>query len=346
MTAFLRRCLQTLLMVSLCACDEGVDSTVVRFYVYSDLPLVGANVTVLGADAGVSRSIPVNASIPSGDLLFWIAVRRTPESTQRERTLVSFEGYPEHLGKSEIVLRQTVSVPFTDKHTTYVRIRLSAACVHATLEAWCPSQTCDGSDGSCKPPPELAAAPFDAKLDLSRWEPSAQRLCTCAYGVCTGAGSCPATATEPSLEYVDDDNAIDFPAGFARRLVGKQPVAAVGVISDMAGEKFELFVAEDTGQMRPGTVLARGEATVKFSRGRLRAELPVSLGMTPSAQALWIGFRTDGGASVSFLQNADEIESSLFVGPIPAPGTPFEASALGAQEESEPVPSVYAVFYK
>jgi hypothetical protein len=282
------RSLLTLLLVLFCACDDerGPDA-VVRFYVYSDTELASVRAAVFGGDAGTYKNIPVSDEKRIDELLFFITVERTPRSKFQTHAVVSFVGTPREGTASRIVLEQTVTVPFTDNQTSYVRIRLSAACAQATINEC----GCVGSTSECIAEP----LKFDSKVDLQYWEGSAPNICAaCPVERCIDSG-CSRNVVVPRFEEVDTlPGPIELQSIYMRRVVapiGATRLAAVGL--NAAAGRFKLFVAADT-ERQPQEILAADVASVARApilvEGLWRGtEVAVSLPVLTSGAPFWIG---------------------------------------------------------
>ncbi len=181
---FLRTCrLQTLLLLMFCACVEDVPPTVLRFYVYSDVPLARVKASLLDEaerellDGGISRDFYPEAGAPDGRVLLSIAVERTDRSNNREQAIVRFDGYTESSADSKMVLRQTVRADFEDKQTRLVRIWLSRACIHASARPCNDQMSCDEDTGACTETPIAGTERFDPSADLSSWQKDNYTAC-------------------------------------------------------------------------------------------------------------------------------------------------------------------------
>jgi hypothetical protein len=318
MTRWIELGLQTLLVMVLASCDDAVDPTALRFYVYADMPLARVRTFLLDENENTPPDgrfydlPPQDAGASDDNLLFSVEVERTADSVNRNQAVLRFEGYSPEAPDGPIVVRQTVRADFADRETKLVQIYLSSACTNAI--ACPPRQSCDPSTGMCAPTPTLAGGRFEAATDLGRYEPrAAPRQCSgdlqtdprhcggcdvaCAYPLCR-AGSCVPTAYTPdSAESEYRNDSIDITAVYLRRLVlpGATGLAAVGVVSDQIGAKFRLLVASDEDG-KPGQLLVDQDVLVErpprlgADRQLHGAEVAFEEPLRPAGAAVWIGF--------------------------------------------------------
>jgi rRNA maturation protein Nop10 len=341
------RSLLPLLLFLLCACDyASAPDAVMRFYVYSDTQLASVRATVIGGDAGTSNEIKVDGKIANDELLFFIAVERTAESKFQERAVVRFEATPHATANAQNVVSQTVSAAFTNNETSYVRIRLSAACAQATIDEC----GCEGSSNECVVP---APAKFDPERDLQRWREVKTNVCTsCPAEQCSGDG-CLMTQIVPPIEEIDADSApgtTELPLIYMRRVLAGGSRIAIGVNSSAPGSRFKVFVASDAKRL-PGTLLAVGEGTVAQApslQDGLRRGLEIPL---PQVALLvntfyWIGAQLLSGSgtvdAVDFLRSVEDQTSTA--DSLPELGQALDVSSLAPLGPDAIRPHIYAVF--